>query len=249
MNLFVAFDIDGVIRDVSGSYRRALADTVEHFGAKRPAMSDIDALKAEGCWNNDWLAAQEFLRREHGDGALPDFDILVSYFQSRYLGEPPGSGYIASEPLLISLEYFQILDSAGIGWGFFSGASRYSARHVLVGRLGLQDPALVAMHEAPEKPDPTGLIALCDRAAGEASTVLYVGDTVADMQTVVRARAVDRARTYLGIGFLPPHIQHSEQAAHYTEQLVAAGANQIWNGWPEIACFTERLCSVRQATV
>jgi HAD superfamily phosphatase len=29
-SIFV-FDIDGVIRDVSGSYRRALADTVEYF--------------------------------------------------------------------------------------------------------------------------------------------------------------------------------------------------------------------------
>ncbi|MFM7373167.1 MAG: TIGR01548 family HAD-type hydrolase, partial [Sphaerospermopsis kisseleviana] len=27
-NIMIVFDIDGVIRDVSGSYRRALADTV-----------------------------------------------------------------------------------------------------------------------------------------------------------------------------------------------------------------------------
>ena len=29
--MIIVFDIDGVIRDVSGSYRRALADTVEYF--------------------------------------------------------------------------------------------------------------------------------------------------------------------------------------------------------------------------
>ena len=44
----VVFDIDGVIRDVGGSYRRAIADTVEHFtgGASRPTLTDIDALKS-----------------------------------------------------------------------------------------------------------------------------------------------------------------------------------------------------------
>jgi HAD superfamily phosphatase len=39
----VIFDIDGVIRDVGNSYRRALADTVEHFtqGEYRPSQADI----------------------------------------------------------------------------------------------------------------------------------------------------------------------------------------------------------------
>jgi HAD superfamily phosphatase len=48
----IVFDIDGVIRDVSGSYRRALADTVEHFtnNAYRPTPADIDKLKSEGIW-------------------------------------------------------------------------------------------------------------------------------------------------------------------------------------------------------
>lgn len=44
----IVFDIDGVIRDVSQSYRRALADTVEHFTnqAYRPTMTDIDQIKS-----------------------------------------------------------------------------------------------------------------------------------------------------------------------------------------------------------
>ena len=56
----VVFDIDGVVRDVGNSYRRALADTVEQFteGAFRPSQADIDRLKAEGIWNNDWEASR-----------------------------------------------------------------------------------------------------------------------------------------------------------------------------------------------
>lgn len=65
MSAIVIFDIDGVIRDVTNSYRRALADTVEHFTNNhyRPSMEDIDSLKAEGIWNNDWLGSQELIYR------------------------------------------------------------------------------------------------------------------------------------------------------------------------------------------
>ena len=41
----VLFDIDGVIRDVSGSYRRALVETVHHYSGWRPEPACVDALK------------------------------------------------------------------------------------------------------------------------------------------------------------------------------------------------------------
>ncbi|MBC7824487.1 MAG: TIGR01548 family HAD-type hydrolase, partial [Candidatus Parcubacteria bacterium] len=65
MAAIVVFDIDGVVRDVSGSYRRALADTVEQFtqNAYRPTSQEIDLLKSEGTWNNDWEASQELVYR------------------------------------------------------------------------------------------------------------------------------------------------------------------------------------------
>src|ERR671932_1174589 len=61
----VVFDIDGVVRDVAGSYRRAIADTVEHFtdGVYRPSGLEIDQLKSEGIWNNDWEASRELVYR------------------------------------------------------------------------------------------------------------------------------------------------------------------------------------------
>jgi HAD superfamily phosphatase len=44
----VLFDIDGVIRDVSASYRRAIVETVHHFHGQRPEPAAIDGLKSEG---------------------------------------------------------------------------------------------------------------------------------------------------------------------------------------------------------
>ena len=236
MKPIVVFDIDGVVRDVGGSYRRALADTVEHYtsGADRPTPVQIDRLKAEGIWNNDWEASQELIYRyfetqgNSRESIALDYGAIVAFFQSRYRGPDPDhwTGYICQEPLLMSLAYLEQLTEAGIAWGFFSGATTGSAEYVLHKRLGLKSPVLVAMEDAPGKPDPTGLfqaIALL-QAAAEA-TVIYVGDTVADMYTIAQARSQQPGRTWIAIGVLPPHVQTElEIKAAYSETLKQAGA-------------------------
>jgi HAD superfamily phosphatase len=86
------------------------------------------------------------------------------------------------------------LSSQGWRWGFVSGAEPPSARFVLQERLGLIDPPLIAMGDAPDKPDPTGLIRLAEQlAAGEhPQRIAYIGDTVADVTTVINARRSDQ---------------------------------------------------------
>ncbi|NJL21176.1 MAG: TIGR01548 family HAD-type hydrolase [Leptolyngbyaceae cyanobacterium SM1_3_5] len=234
MRSIVIFDIDGVIRDVGGSYRRALADTVEQFtgGTYRPTVADIDVLKSEGIWNNDWEASRELVYRHYeaqGQNRAQqtlDYEKLVAFFQSRYRGTDPTNwnGYIRDEPLLVRSSYLDSLTEAAIGWGFFSGATRGSATYVLEKRLGLQAPLLVAMEDAPGKPDPTGLFDVVKRFDATAP-VLYAGDTVADIQTVINAKALQPDRSWIGVGILPPHAQSSvDYATAYAQTLVEAGA-------------------------
>jgi HAD superfamily phosphatase len=240
----VVFDIDGVIRDVGGSYRRALADTVEQFtgGRYRPTQVEIDALKAEGIWNNDWEASQELVYRYfegQGQGRSQialNYQTLVQFFQSRYRGADPQdperwTGYITQEPLLLQASYLEGLTQADIAWGFFSGATRGSATYVLERRLGLQAPVLVAMEDAPGKPDPTGLLLTVQQLGAEEKTpVFYAGDTVADLQTVQQAAEVQPDRPWIGVGILPPHAQvTSDYAAAYRQRLEAAGAAIVLN--------------------
>ncbi|MBE9207599.1 TIGR01548 family HAD-type hydrolase [Nostoc sp. LEGE 06077] len=233
----VVFDIDGVVRDVSGSYRRAIADTVEHFtnAAYCPTPLDIDQLKSEGVWNNDWEASQELIYRYFESQGQPreqnklDYNTIVTFFQARYRGPNPNNftGYICDEPLLLSSDYLQQLTQAEIGWGFFSGATRGSANYILEKRLGLQSPVLIAMEDAPGKPDPTGLFATVDKLENEQSNtpVIYVGDTVADMYTVGKARELQPHRTWIGVGVLPPHVQETPARSQaYIETLQKAGA-------------------------
>jgi HAD superfamily phosphatase len=259
------FDIDGVVRDVGNSYRRALADTVEYFtaGAYRPSQVDIDALKGEGIWNNDWEASQElvyrFFETQAGEGALPtgeaaiwrdatgrgrvkiDYSKLVAFFQSRYRGPDPThwTGYICHEPLLFQADYLERLTEAGILWGFFSGATRGSASYVLEKRLGLSTPVLVAMEDAPGKPDPTGLFATVDRLEQSTDSnhtpVLYLGDTVADMYTVQQAREQQPQRSWIAVGVLPPHVQETpERSQQYAQTLKQAGADVVLRNAQEL---------------
>ncbi|MCL1463280.1 TIGR01548 family HAD-type hydrolase [Argonema galeatum] len=246
----VVFDIDGVVRDVAGSYRRAIADTVEHFTAKayRPTQADMDSLKSEGIWNNDWEASQELVYRsfetqgqKRSEIAI-DYQTLIDFFQSRYQGLNPQNwtGYICTEPLLLQPTYLESLTQAGIPWGFFSGAPRAEAAYVLEGRLGLQSPVLMAMEDAPGKPDPTGLFAAVHQLDNQSSIdvatpVIYVGDTVADMYTVEKARSLQPSRRWIGVGILPPHLQQTpERRDAYAVNLQQAGAVAIFSNVQEL---------------
>lgn len=234
------FDIDGVVRDVSGSYRRAIADTVEHFtpGHYRPQPTDIDQLKSEGIWNNDWKASQELINRHSqtsGHAHNADYETIVTYFQERYRGrgDDPSqwTGYITQEPVLMSAEYLTKLADEGIFSAFFSGATRGSANYILQQRMGLTDPILVAMADAPSKPDPTGLymtIKRLEKSVPPGLPTLYAGDTVADMATIKAAQAQLPERLWLGVGVLPPHVQTNEDyKARYSKTLQAAGADLV----------------------
>lgn len=242
----VIFDIDGVIRDVGNSYRKAIADTVEEFtnGGWRPTMEDLDNLKSEGIWNNDWEASQELAYRyfEAMDKTREEvnlnYDQIVQYFQERYRGKNPElfDGYIANEPLLVTPDYFTQLGNHQIGYGFFSGATRGSAEFVLKNRLKLENPILVAMEDAPSKPDPTGMFQAIAQLANTANTAntanniprFYVGDTVADIHTVIKAGETKPEGNWLAIGILPPHVQTSQtRQEDYAQKLLEAGAEIV----------------------
>ncbi len=246
----LVFDIDGVVRDVSGSYRRALADAVEHFteGAFRPNSADIDALKSEGIWNNDWEASWELVCRyfeaagRSRDRLAIDYDSLVAFFQNRYRGpdDRHWTGYICAEPLLLSPAYFESLTASGVVWGFFSGAMRDEAAYVLEGKLGLNSPVLVAMEDAPGKPDPTGLFAAVEQlenlhGLAKNLPVIYAGDTVGDMYAVENARQVRSTRNWLGIGILPPHVlDGADRCEAYAAGLKNAGAAAVFRNVEEL---------------
>ncbi len=248
----VLFDIDGVIRDVGDSYRLAVKKTVLKFCDWQPSDREIDVLKAEGCWNNDWDASLELIKRHIDKRNIsispPNRNHLIKEFNNFYFGGDPfgdpknWKGFINNEPLLVNQRLFTQLTKKNIKWGFFSGAEQSSAKYVLENRLGLSNPPLLAMGDAPEKPDPTGLIKialdfLAKPLGQEMPSISYIGDTVADVLTIQKARKRYPAQRFISFAVAPPHLSNEKtcfERKAYEKQLIDAGADHILSSTNDI---------------
>ena len=243
----ILFDIDGVIRSVENSYRLSLKKTVYKFSGWEPSYIDIDNAKNEGIWNNDWDLSLELIKRykknENLKLEIPRREEIVKCFEEFYFGGDPQkdsknwSGFIINEELLVDKEFFETLNKSGILWGFVSGAESVSAKFVLEKRLKLKSPPLVAMEDAPEKPDPQGLIKLSkiiigDELGSSNIPIAYVGDTVADVQTIINARKTIPNQKFISIGLAPPHLHLKSRLRErnvYEANLKKSGADFILN--------------------
>ena len=253
----ILFDIDGVIRDVSSSYRMAIIKTVKHFCFWEPSIFDIDEIKNEGIWNNDWDLSLELIKRYITRNRLniktPSRKELVRHFENLYFGfkSPLESdiftGFIKNEKILINKNIFSKLTKNGILWGFVSGAERLSAKYILENKLKLPNPPLIAMGDAPEKPNPKGFLKLtCDLAKSEINQIsypiAYIGDTVADVLTIKRARNIYPDQTFISFAVAPPHL-HSENKydlrKKYEKKLKSSGADFILENTQEIINYVK----------
>ena len=243
----ILFDIDGVIRDVTNSYRMAIQETVGFFCGWKPSIQDIDSIKSEGCWNNDWDLSNEMIHRYVQKNNLslevPTRKKLIKCFEDFYFGGDPSndssewSGFIKNETLLVKKNLFDELTQRKIGWGFVSGAELPSAKFVLEQRLGLFSAPLVAMGDAPDKPDPTGFILLSSKLSkiplGDANPpIAYIGDTVADVKTVINARIMIPQQNFISLAIAPPHLHEEsnlDKRLSYEVELRDAGADLIIN--------------------
>ena len=243
----ILFDIDGVIRSVENSYRLSLKKTVFEFCGWEPSFQDIDNAKNEGIWNNDWDLSLELIKRYIKSKNLninsPSRRDIIERFEYFYFGGNPNgnskdwTGFINNEELLVEKEFFYLLNANGIIWGFVSGAESASAKYVLEKRLKLKFPPLISMEDAPEKPNPEGLICLAkrlskDKPGSSNLPIAYVGDTIADVQTVLNARKKIPSQKFISIGVAPPHLHlevRKKERNLYESKLKEVGADLILN--------------------
>lgn len=243
----ILFDIDGVIRDVSNSYRSAIKETVKHFCFWEPSIFEIDEIKNEGIWNNDWDLSLELIKRNISKNKLtinpPPKEKLVEYFENLYFGvksqrnSENWTGLIKNEKILIEKNIFNELTKNNLLWGFVSGAEKPSAKYILENKLKLVNPPLVAMGDAPSKPDPKGFIYLAKKLLNQelgfsTPPIAYVGDTVADVKTVINSRKEIPQQKFISIAVAPPHLHLKNRLKEriiYESKLKSAGADLILN--------------------
>jgi histidinol-phosphate aminotransferase len=203
-------DMDGVLVDVSGSYRAAIVATCARFGVAVTG-DDIAAIKASGNANNDWVVTHRLLAGRGVDIPLAD---VTEAFEALYQGTPEQPGLKATERPLI--------DAATL--------ARWAARRplaVVTGRprrdaaawLQLQGwshlfAAVVCMEDGPLKPDPFPVREALRRLG--VSRAWMLGDTPDD------ARAA-RAAGVVPIGVVAP----GEAVDRATATLLGAGAARV----------------------
>ena len=254
---FLLFDIDGVIRDVTNSYRLAIQKTVKSFCGWHPSIEDIDKLKNEGNWNNDWDASFELIKRFQKSNHLKSIPTkkkkIIDRFNYFYFGGEMNDnsdnwkGLIKNEKLLVKKKLFDELTISGIKWGFVSGAEPPSAKFILEEKLGLKNPPLVAMGDAIEKPNPSGFISLVSQLAQKNFELInvpiaYLGDTVADVLTVKNAKKEFPMQNIISFVVAPPHLHKSQKSSLriiYENNLLESGADIILENTSDILNYTK----------
>src|SRR4051794_18783744 len=80
----LVFDMDGVLVDVTESYREAIAQTVEHFTGAKVAREKIQEYKNQGGFNDDWKLSHHIVREAGVDAAFED---VRDRFQQLFHGD------------------------------------------------------------------------------------------------------------------------------------------------------------------
>ncbi len=185
------FDLDGVLADVSGSYREAIRLTAAAFGVTVTA-DEIRARKARGNANNDWIVTTEFI---NAAGVPVTLEQVKATFEALYQGSDRTPGLRESEALIVSRDWIEAL-AAQYPLAIVTGRPRMDAYRFL-DRFGLRGlfRAVVTLDDGPSKPDPFPV-----REAMRALTVKrawMIGDTADDITSA-------RAAGALPIGVIAP---------------------------------------------
>jgi HAD superfamily hydrolase (TIGR01548 family) len=94
------WDMDGVLAEVSLSYRSAIVETAKHFGAI-VTLEDIERAKLAGNANNDWQLTQRLIAAAAIDGAaVPTLEQVTQVFEDLYQGVEGKPGLCLLETLL-----------------------------------------------------------------------------------------------------------------------------------------------------
>jgi HAD superfamily phosphatase len=174
------FDMDGVLVDVTESYRETIRETVRQFTDVAITHTEIQAAKNRGGSNNDWDLSLELIRER---GASPAREEVIAAFQRVYLGE---SGLGESNTGLIARERWlpreQLLERLALRFRFalFTGRERWEAQFTLSKFApGICFDPLVGMEDVEfEKPHPEGLLKILEHHKPE--ELFYVGDVMDD---------------------------------------------------------------------
>lgn len=222
----IVFDMDGVLVEVSESYRETICQTVAHFTGRTITRELVQEYKNQGGWNNDWALSQKI---SADLGVEVPYQTVVGYFNSIFFGNvvdgiPDGlmarERWIPEDGLLEELrKRYQL--------SIFTGRLREEAMMTLrrFARGVPFSPIVGADDVTHAKPDPEGLNAI--RAANPDTELWYVGDTVDDARSALAAGVPF-------VGVAAPGVPYRDRLLELFEQTKAVAVIEDINQLPAV---------------
>ncbi len=192
----ILFDMDGVMVDVSKSYRLVIKKTVESFSNQGITYEEIESYKSRGGYNNDWDITEAILNNL---GIAVPHNKIVRIFQQYYLGNN-FNGFIKNEKWLLKRSTLNKLKQ-NYRVGIVTGRPRIEAECALK-KAGFEKDfdVLITMEETngKGKPNPYGIELALQKL--HARRAVFLGDNVDDIKAAIAAGIIP-------IGVLPPHTK------------------------------------------
>jgi HAD superfamily phosphatase len=173
------FDMDGVLAEVTASYRETIVSTVRHFTGRTVSNELIQTFKNAGGWNNDWELSHRFITDLGHNVSCQD---VVNQFNRIFLGDGSTPGLIGQESWIPRAGLLEALSQTH-PLGIFTGRLRYELTPTLarfVPHLRFH-PIVTADEVSRPKPAPDGLEHVQAQFPGK--TIWYFGDTVDDARS------------------------------------------------------------------
>ena len=180
----LVFDMDGVLVDVSDSYRETIVQTVKHFSGQTITRQRIQDYKDRGGWNNDWALSDQILKDL---GSEVPYKTVVEQFNKLWMGDEGLEGLVARERWIGAPGLFERL-AGRYQLAIFTGRTKWETDITLTRFAhGIKFYPIVCADDVTlAKPDPEGLLKI--RGWNSDRRLLYFGDVIDDARS---ARAAE----------------------------------------------------------
>jgi histidinol-phosphate aminotransferase len=198
------FDLDDTLVDTSQSFDTVVMEMVAHFSGHPLSREQLYALRAEGGFNDDWVATAELLRRRG-----------ITHISADTITQTGSQWYLQrasqTEQLMLPLADLQALKGRFPKLAIATGRYRKEYAEVWANRLNAVFDTVVCVDDDPSylsKPHPATLQAAVAQTGCQRG--FYLGNAVDDMRAAQAAGLIP-----VGVQKTLTCLQLAEAGAHY----------------------------------